>query len=1035
MRDLALPPSKTFVPVEAVSHVAQRVCNRARDISNYKNAYTSAAVIMNSKFSDFPNIDVVTLCVAFEAFEKNIDKEIGVNKMMTKNLKWYEKHSEAMEWKPKDSPNVGGMIVCFGGYLLARKTNFNFMRFSKFAAVQMIKNPVSSSLVLGTFYFGFRPLYNRRKFFTLLNNEICETVGDLVYENVYPHLCYGFKLGFSFMKQLVYNLCYMPVVLPPLCGKTVSFFSRIVGLLSTWKLPVVYVSQTAILEAKIKLLEEKFILSTPVSVPTEESMVGVLLVETPATETKIDIDKLAVAEKQEVCLNEENGGSGNLTSNNSVEVIVNDMCDVSDVVSVMSENTLSSESVARNLSIDALFQVPNASDSYFDYMWSQPPVLYDGPNYYDRGSENDEVVKPSYFSKVNLNQKRVHHGVNVEDVESEISVAREKVVVKVEYEKKKQEFRSERKKYNNDFAHMISEHLGSCDLLGLMGCFSSSNFDVTRKFVNHKDLKSDKKYNLVPYKKIDSACPLKADSIQKGVVVTKLKKEPTSLDNYYIPDSYEQIRSAEVYHFGPSCTSILPAAFAPTLANERVSLSSRHIVGVPEDRHNLLVWKEAFDLYNNLIFMEMRQHYHILTMQQWMESLDPKKKALYEKYISKYDNLDFDKPSNHHRSFFIKAEMQLPGIKTKLETKAPRGIQALQKPEMNMALGPFIGSVSHAYAMPFLSVDIDSPDRVWPQWNYTSGGTNTRIGQWYHDMVTEGRTIYEDDFSSYDSTQGIGAHSCEVEFFLKFDPPDAAITALQRQSFTKGYGRGHYYSTPYTRKSGDQNTSVGNTHVQFVAHSHCVDLASEQMNVIVLDVSMVGLGDDNLLAIQFDPNVTKATKIAFGKCLEENIIKLGLKPKLSLPENHSYCSGYFMPCKRNGVETRVLIPCPVRKVAKMGWCPDASVTFDPIMRSKGNELGNPINAYVPISRVFYDYYTSLKGTANVPSRKWYTYVSSNDVIETGSEMWNWFESVFGVTKSQVADLEQFLYQHIHDTKGGASFWSHPVMDTMIVNKM
>jgi hypothetical protein len=262
------------------------------------------------------------------------------------------------------------------------------------------------------------------------------------------------------------------------------------------------------------------------------------------------------------------------------------------------------------------------------------------------------------------------------------------------------------------------------------------------------------------------------------------------------------------------------------------------------------------------------------------------------------------------------------------------------------------------------------------------------------------------------------------------------VAALTAQRKTKGYGRAHVYKTPYTRKSGDQNTSLGNTHNQFVAHSAAVDYAMVMLKgeIDVVDYKMIGLGDDNLLAVKFAEQTSDEDKKRFFEYVEKRLVAMGLKPKMSIPKTHSYCSGFFMPVLRNGKPCSILVPSPIRKVAKMGWCADATVKFDPIMRLKGNELGNPVNAYVPVSRVFYDYYSKKAGTEKHAEKRWVTYMSTDDKIETTGDSMSWFCEAFGVTHEEVQDLENFIHSHLEKTEGGASFWTHPVMDRMITKK-
>lgn len=102
-----------------------------------------------------------------------------------------------------------------------------------------------------------------------------------------------------------------------------------------------------------------------------------------------------------------------------------------------------------------------------------------------------------------------------------------------------------------------------------------------------------------------------------------------------------------------------------------------------------------------------------------------------------------------------------------------------------------------------------------------------------------------------------------------------------------------------TRKSGDPNTTSGNSLLNIMGHAW----ALHQQNIE--DYSMEVNGDDNVLYLKDEPDVEKL-KDSFTQCG----FKAGVEKKNV--DNVSFCSGYFWPVKHKGERKWCFGPDPIR---------------------------------------------------------------------------------------------------------------------------
>jgi hypothetical protein len=299
----------------------------------------------------------------------------------------------------------------------------------------------------------------------------------------------------------------------------------------------------------------------------------------------------------------------------------------------------------------------------------------------------------------------------------------------------------------------------------------------------------------------------------------------------------------------------------------------------------------------------------------------------------------------------------------------------------------------------------------------------------------------EDDFSAYDASQGEGAHWAEKTFFECFDLETPARYALKAQEFTTGYSKWFKYTVPFTRKSGDQNTSLGNSLLNAAAHTWAL------RRVGVVDFRMFVMGDDNLIFwkpcdSQRVPGFDWTTEAECAVHVSNELARLGLQSKIKIRDNSResvYCSSEFVPCMVGGRETTIMSPLVTRKLIKFGFSAHPLPKKESaIARLMANELSCKTHSLVPVARIVNAFYCGYqrvveKEYESVPDDA-PRYRSNEDpavVVEAHPHAMDWFCAVYGVSALQVQALESFLAAMLRETNGTACLWSHPVFDQML----
>jgi hypothetical protein len=296
--------------------------------------------------------------------------------------------------------------------------------------------------------------------------------------------------------------------------------------------------------------------------------------------------------------------------------------------------------------------------------------------------------------------------------------------------------------------------------------------------------------------------------------------------------------------------------------------------------------------------------------------------------------------------------------------------------------------------------------RIW----YSSGATAEQHNSWLKDVMDE---LGEDliylftDFSKFDLTQSVEAIDRESKHYVSLgfnDNVEYGQDILNAMKHSKVFSGQHHWSIPGTRKSGDLNTSSGNSKMTGDA------MASWLISVgLWLFARTVVLGDDDLTIISREallrvfPSYSEACA-----SLQRHMTALGFIAKVGLTDNlleAEYVSCRFYPVAHGKF---AFGKKPGRTLTKIGYFmhKDNFAEEGYLAYLHGTLISYlPTANHVPFLRVYV--WALLEHLANIAPRFEYDwkYRYTGQLYETSAETWAAFTELYGLTP---ADEEVFL---------------------------
>lgn len=198
---------------------------------------------------------------------------------------------------------------------------------------------------------------------------------------------------------------------------------------------------------------------------------------------------------------------------------------------------------------------------------------------------------------------------------------------------------------------------------------------------------------------------------------------------------------------------------------------------------------------------------------------------------------------------------------------------------------------------------------------FSTGLNKVSVGKWMDKQLKKNNPIfYNTDYARFDASTHQYLMMLEIDIYSMIFPDDVEFhNWLKIQLETSGTvhirdekDRDMVHKVKYfcygTRKSGDQNTSVGNTIINMLIQLYAMSLQYPNIEQLVRNgtVDYIVLGDDTGIC-------TDGLYIDEKKYVKD-IRRLGLTIALQRKTQHTltFCSSYFVPAIYQGEETHVL---------------------------------------------------------------------------------------------------------------------------------
>jgi hypothetical protein len=408
-------------------------------------------------------------------------------------------------------------------------------------------------------------------------------------------------------------------------------------------------------------------------------------------------------------------------------------------------------------------------------------------------------------------------------------------------------------------------------------------------------------------------------------------------------------RAGTIYYaIGPVCMANPAQPFAKHAYNELVALTTRHLRNEIDDHDDVTRrWDRLIneELANVMGPRELYDRCHQSVTSWILEQPSFKRPALIKAALG---DVAWSLPKHHKLSGFLKFELIVPEPAKAVHQSRPRLINAMQRPELNLALGVICHRGAKGLAGRTLAAHETGE---YPLCCYASGSDAVGLGKWFHHQTQRAKWFLEIDLAEFDSSQGSGCHHLEVAMleYLGISAMEAA--AIAAQASTVGSTNNWRYSIPYTKKSGSANTALGNVLIMFLATIY----VAKKLGIFDQVLSILGMGDDNVtsLACDFTPHLPA---IAAG------FAELGLKIKIKCLQRPGFCSGFFVPASVDDQDSHLFVPDVRRVISKHGLCLDP--VSDPAAHFHSHYCGMPALSILPLGPCFHaNYVTGYKGRA------------------------------------------------------------------------
>jgi hypothetical protein len=378
-------------------------------------------------------------------------------------------------------------------------------------------------------------------------------------------------------------------------------------------------------------------------------------------------------------------------------------------------------------------------------------------------------------------------------------------------------------------------------------------------------------------------------------------------DDAEIHVGYNATRLQETHCFGIGFRGCTLRCFnTSSIDNKEICVRNRILMEVPVPIHGR--WTSAFEILRKRLPPDDIVPY---PFDAWVERFPGGRRRELERAEAEHVGPEH---WDYVRKVFIKRELHWelddPYGRSNQSERDPRPISSIGN-KINVHLGPWMYAFSK-----WLTRRCGVHKRL----TYASGLTGEAVGEWFRYWRQELSPCIgvENDFSRFDGTIQTPALLEEIAYYESCGVEGFARDALHAQLYTKAYmmckrdDEALTYAVPGTRKSGDPNTSCGNTLLNMAFHVYLFKVLGIPDDAWAL----IALGDDCLALVkkqyQSYVSITRIRAIA-------NDFGLLAKPQLRIRlADAEFCSKLFWPVE-DGV---ILGPKVGRLVSKIGWSVD-----------------------------------------------------------------------------------------------------------------
>lgn len=471
---------------------------------------------------------------------------------------------------------------------------------------------------------------------------------------------------------------------------------------------------------------------------------------------------------------------------------------------------------------------------------------------------------------------------------------------------------------------------------------------------------------------------------------------------------------------GTVFTFLMPAVFSTSRHNLHVGVLTRATIR-PPDRVTGDFWKEPLSLPMvsdglpkplciQFTIRGITKCWKRPTMKVYLSRFPAPKRKRFVETLRKLECGDYHR-KNFVYNCFIKREKQLLYSLVEYEPTRPRVITGASWPAK-----AFTGLWFYSYgiALKFAWNPVSwfkTTHGGYSLW-YCSGYTTPVFNAWADHWIghfggLNKVTFLYSDFSKFDVTQAEQCINRETEWYKTLgiirDLGKKAKWVLDMKRNGMVYGDEISYSTPGGRKSGDNDTSSGNTVTTGTTISYV-------LNTLGLSFASAVLGDDNITVLpRLDHDI--------GPLIIKMMSTMGLTVKVR--QTNKIMEAEFLSCKFYPTENGFKLgKKPARCCAKLGWMLTKAGRkhADYLPLFKGTLRSYFATAmHVPFLRVYIqEWYKKLNNVSleNSPDNKWIIGHGEDVIFHADSLTWKHFTDFYQVDESQEEEFRRQLIRTI-----------------------